>query len=687
MPARFFHYLLSLIVIIPLHGVASDYGTTGLIDIPTARMRFDGDFTSTAAIQSSINAYAVSYQAFPWLEATFRYSGTANAANSAYTGYRYYDRNYEAKIKLWDESYYIPQVAIGIRDLVGTGKFGSEYLVANKKFDNFDFTLGLGWGRLAGNGDFSNPLKQLDASFASRTQDTGVGGEVSYKSFFSGERVGLFGGLSYRFNDLPVTAMVEYNPDQYEWEQSRGGFKPESPISYGLTWHALPGIDITLSHQHGQELGVALQATLSSSAPLPKPRESSFISAVDIPDEELPKGISKKRWYDMLLYDVERSGAFIISANIDKPRRTAEIVIANKDYAYLPDAIDRIHQFAEQHLPAYVQYVEYTIEEQGHLVSNVRMPRVSKSLVKDRATVKDNGYVASAKMPNPRSRKTNFVRDKITTEVSLDNRLMLFDPNNPLAYQFYAKLGTKIELPKRVQLHAAYALDLYNNFEGMNRVSNSVLPHVRSDSLRYMQEGKNGLEYLFLDKRGTLSPDLHYRAYGGVLETMYSGVGGELLYNPYRSRLAFGLSGNWVKQRDYDRSFSHLDYTTTTGFASLYWATPFYNYDAAVHVGQYLAKDVGATFEIRRTFNNGWMVGMWATLTDVPFDQFGEGSFDKGFFFRIPLANIFGSKTKSAITSRIRPIQRDGGARLEGFSGNIWWDIRDARFDVLKGGR
>ena len=48
-------------------------------------------------------------------------------------------------------------MAIGIRDLVGTGVWGSEYVVASKEVGNFDVTLGMGWGRLAGKGDFENP--------------------------------------------------------------------------------------------------------------------------------------------------------------------------------------------------------------------------------------------------------------------------------------------------------------------------------------------------------------------------------------------------------------------------------------------------------------------------------------------------------------------------------------------------
>merc|ERR1711965_785784 len=75
--------------------VASDFGTTGLIDIPTARMSADGTFTTTAAIQSRINSYAITYQATPWLEGTFRYTGFNN--------FSHWDRNYEAKVRLWEE--------------------------------------------------------------------------------------------------------------------------------------------------------------------------------------------------------------------------------------------------------------------------------------------------------------------------------------------------------------------------------------------------------------------------------------------------------------------------------------------------------------------------------------------------------------------------------------------------------
>ena len=147
---------------------ASDYGTTGLIDIPTARMRSDGTLAFTAGYDERHRQFAITYQATPWLEGTYRYTG--------FTEFFHCDRNYEVKLRILEEDdFYLPSIAIGIRDLVGTGVFGSEYVVASKRFGNLDATLGVGWGRLAGNGDFPNPLRLLDERFDVRDAETGKG--------------------------------------------------------------------------------------------------------------------------------------------------------------------------------------------------------------------------------------------------------------------------------------------------------------------------------------------------------------------------------------------------------------------------------------------------------------------------------------------------------------------------------
>jgi hypothetical protein len=52
-------------------------------------------------------------------------------------------------------------------------------------------------------------------------------------------------------------------------------------------------------------------------------------------------------------------------------------------------------------------------------------------------------------------------------------------------------------------------------------------------------------------------------------------------------------------------------------------------------------------------------------------------------FFKIPLGRLFGDSTRASFGNRMRPIQRDGGQRLESHSGSIWWDTRSARYDAF----
>jgi hypothetical protein len=101
-----------------------------------------------------------------------------------------------------------------------------------------------------------------------------------------------------------------------------------------------------------------------------------------------------------------------------------------------------------------------------------------------------------------------------------------------------------------------------------------------------------------------------------------------------------------------------------TGHVSLYVETPWDGLTTTLRAGRYLAGDYGATFEIDRRFDSGFVVGAWATFTNVPFSQFGEGSFDKGIKLIIPLEWALPFGTTSKYELDLRPLQRDGGQPL-----------------------
>jgi hypothetical protein len=55
----------------------------------------------------------------------------------------------------------------------------------------------------------------------------------------------------------------------------------------------------------------------------------------------------------------------------------------------------------------------------------------------------------------------------------------------------------------------------------------------------------------------------------------------------------------------------------------------------------------------------------------VSFDDFGEGSFDKGLKLTIPLNWVAGQPSTEQYTTVIRPVTRDGGARVN-VSGRLY---------------
>ena len=88
---------------------------------------------------------------------------------------------------------------------------------------------------------------------------------------------------------------------------------------------------------------------------------------------------------------------------------------------------------------------------------------------------------------------------------------------------------------------------------------------------------------------------------------------------------------------------------------------------------------------VNREFNNGVKVGGYFTLTDVPFDDFGEGSFDKGLRIEIPFSFITGQPLRRVFGQTIQPILRDGGARLK-VQNRLYPLVRDYRGPELSDG-
>jgi hypothetical protein len=211
--------------------------------------------------------------------------------------------------------------------------------------------------------------------------------------------------------------------------------------------------------------------------------------------------------------------------------------------------------------------------------------------------------------------------------------------------------------------NANLKFSLADNFDELTEPPVDTYPaQVRSDVKDYFQAigdqiviGRAQFDYL-----KTTSKSHHIMISAGLLEDMFAGYGFEYLWFNPKNRYAIGFEAFDVYKRDYAMRFGLQEYSNVTGHLNFYYRNygviPF---DAKVSYGEYLAGDIGGTFEISRSFKNGARFGIFASFTDVSSTQFGEGSFDKGITFRIPLP-----LGDNFLNYAWRPLTKDPGQKL-----------------------
>ena len=190
---------------------------------------------------------------------------------------------------------------------------------------------------------------------------------------------------------------------------------------------------------------------------------------------------------------------------------------------------------------------------------------------------------------------------------------------------------------------------------------------VRTEIVDYLQQSSDDFYVANMQVERIWSPikNIYSKLSFGLLEPMYGGLASEVLYKPFNSNFAFGIEINKIKKRNYDQKFEFLDYKTSTKHFNIAYYEPRTNILAKWSYGKYLAKDSGYTLDLSRRMPSGWRAGFFFSRTNVSAEEFGEGSFDKGFYFNFPL-NIFSKDYSKEVNGfKFRTMTRDGGQKLE----------------------
>lgn len=664
-----------------LSGGYGTFGSPGLIDMPSAWMPADGTLALGVSHFAQQTRSTLTFQITPRLSGSFQYSQlydiSPDGTPEGVTDYRF-DRSFSLQYRLIEEGGAWPAVVVGLNDFLGTGLYRSEYIVASRDLgDSLRVTAGLGWGRLAGVGGFHNPLAVLSDNLARRdTSRNGFGGEVEIGGAFSGDAA-LFGGIEWQATDR-LRLIAEYSSDAYANEDPYV-FDRRSQVNLGLSYALTDHLTLNANYLYGAELGLQLSYAINPAHPpfgqgrADAPLPVHVRSASEAAETWRPQAEPQYRAATAAALD----GQGIVLLGLGVMGESARVEVENRDHMIFARALGRVARVLSRTLPGAIETFEIVIVERGIPVSQVTLARSDIEALEFDLDGAWSTQVRAAiepaagplmSLPGLYPRLDYGIAPYLTPS--------LFDPDDPLRVDLGLDLNARFEPAPGLVLAGTLRQRLVGTLDQASRPSTSGLPRVRSESNLYDAAADTTIPVLTASWYFRAAPEIYGRVTAGYLEPMFGGVSAEVLWLPVESRIALGAELNYAVQRDFDQLFGFRDYDVVTGHLSGYWDMGS-GFHAQVDLGRYLAGDWGGTLTLSREFENGWRVGAFATLTDVPFDAFGEGSFDKGLVFTIPVGWASGGATRDTSELTIRPVLRDGGARL---------DVEGRLYDLLRPG-
>ena len=600
----------------------NNHGVVGIINMPSARLYDESIHGITFYDGTPDQKITLTSSPYDWLEASFFYTNIQNYPYPNFEYQDYKDKGFNIKVRIKDEGIY-PALAIGINDIAGTGLYSSEYLVASYGRNKVDFHLGLAWGTL-NNSDrkIKNPLIKIDNSFKDRPKTYKVeGGQFQASRYFSSEEVSPFFGLSYSLNEK---TLLKFEKDTTLTDGFIKYENPRSDYSFGFDYSINENFVIGFSYERGNYK--SLRFIYKNN---PKTNYKKY---------EYQKAANNKKddSYSKLISNLEKNGI-----GVNKVLETSNSIGLE------------LTQFKHSNLQL-VEDIIYKASKDAGIKKDIK--KNLKVVNLDAINEYDQDY----------ERNSDLIYEKQMTRSFNASTRIRFKPFIASREEFFKGamlLENDIEYIIRDDLifHSNLKYSLADNFDDLRFPPVDTYPaQVRSDVKQYLKNMDKGiiLGRAQVDYYLTPYKNHHFMISGGILEDMFSGYGFEYLYYKNNANYSVGFELFDVKKRDYQWRFGTLDYENVTGHINFYYRNygliPF---DMKLSYGEYLAGDVGSTIELSRSYSNGMKFGVFASNTNVSAEQFGEGSFDKGIFFNIP---IYGS----LINYTWRPLTKDPGSKL-----------------------
>lgn len=631
----------------PFNG-AANWGATGLMEIPTARVIEYGKYRVGFTQVNPYRYYYGTISPLPRVEINGRVTEVMGVEAGGGSGvWKDYgntkDKAVDLKLQIIREGKYWPALAFGIMDPHGTRVYTSQYLVMSKQIYPFDFTLGIGNGRFG-----RRPISGGHDEF-------GLEIFTNFNQWCSDAQ--LFGGVEFAPSKY-FSLMVEYNPIRYEkqtGDPAQAKYFTDSVSSrfnYGLRIKPLDWAEIDVSYQRGNQFGVNVYLDFMLGMPLLPIYDLPYLEKAEFVQNPLHQRMS----------DGLKASGF---SDIGILTRNDEIWIqaANNRYYYNARAIGVILKLARQILPDKVQKIYIILIERG-------IPVVKFYTLRDDLHNFEDG---------------TFNVDEYLTLTEMNTNVYYGPDNMTQSHKQYFSYGIKPEVQAYlndpsgfikgrlgvsgyVSLHPWKGASMVAGaaYFPLNDISTSNEPlsiPVRSDLVKYL-ENKAVLSSLMFEQIGKTKYGIHGKVAAGLLETQYAGLDAEIAVPLFDGRIMAGVSGSLVKKRDPGNPLK----LANNDFSD-YYDTQFFNarlnlpeVEMAIDVkaGRFLAGDKGARITVSKSFN-GIVLSAWYSFTDTSIfsDSFNRGYHDKGVAISIPLRMFLGRDSRTVYSYAVTPWTRD----------------------------
>lgn len=665
-------------------------GQSGYVNMPNAVVEPDSTFTVGYGYDSPYGSLWATVTPLPFLQVTGRYvsitgiPGFSRVEGEYGSGYgRYKDKVVDAKLRVVKESTWMPAVAVGATDLLGTELFKGQYVVASKTFGVArNLEASVGFGRRRPSGVFAGvrwvPVSAPNLAFVAEYDANDYSGDFRAGETKAGQRKkGPVVAAEYRWGWLG--AQVARHRDHFSANAyltipfSEREFIPK--LFEPAYFQPKPGMARPTVEQwqqdrgHGAALVESLVKQNFRNVRVELDGTTMRLTLTNNRISNLGRAIGRASRTALAFAPSGTRSIHITYTKLEQPIATYEFVDLQRLTDYLTGLVDR-QRFLQTVLIRYSNPADKIGDNEQSLLASIR----------------DEDSALGVKLNHEGSLVQVSSEDREANRFRLQPKVSFFfnDPSGALRYETAVTSNYDKRLGEGLYFNSALKLNLFENVSGVTQDSNSLLPHVRTDIAEYKRGNRFKLNRALLNKYMTLDEHWYARASVGLYEEMFRGAGGQVLYLPKDRRWAADLTVDALQQRDVKGWLGARDYKTVTALGALHYQLP-YGVTVTGRAGRFLAKDEGVRLEFKRRFRSGVEIGAWYTKTNGK-DITSPGTLadpynDKGVFLSIPLNIMLPSDTQAIAGFAISPWTRDVG-QMVGSPGDLYELFEDPRRDL-----